>query len=134
MSRWRVEVDGRSFDIEVEDHGVERWRVVVDGQEHEVSLASLDAASPTASTPAPRATAATTSSADVLGAPMPGLILRILVAAGAHVTRGQDLAVLEAMKMENVIRAPRDGVIAEVCVRQGQQLAHGEPLVRFEPA
>jgi biotin carboxyl carrier protein len=56
------------------------------------------------------------------------------VAAGAHVTRGQDLAVLEAMKMENVIRAPRDGVIAEVCVRQGQQLAHGEPLVRFEPA
>jgi biotin carboxyl carrier protein len=134
MSRWRIEVDGRGFDIEVEDRGVECWRVVVDGHEHEVSLASLDAAKPTASAPAPKTKAAMSASSDVLGAPMPGLILRILVAAGTRVTRGQDLAVLEAMKMENILRAPRDGVIAEVCVHQGQQLTHGEPILRYEGA
>jgi glutaconyl-CoA/methylmalonyl-CoA decarboxylase subunit gamma len=137
MSRWRVEVDGRSFDIEVEDRDADRYRVVVDGREHEVSLASLDEAAPAPpapGVPAPRAVrSAATVSADVLGAPMPGLILRILVAPGAHVKRGQDLAVLEAMKMENIIRAPRDGVVAEVCARQGQQLGHGDAVIRFEP-
>jgi biotin carboxyl carrier protein len=64
---------------------------------------------------------------------MPGLILRVAVAAGAQVRRGQDIAVLEAMKMENVIRAPRDGVVAEVCVEAGQQIGHGAPIVRFAP-
>jgi biotin carboxyl carrier protein len=131
MSRMRIEVDGRSFDIEVEDRGEERWRVVVDGREHDVSIASLDAAIATGVAARPMAGVA---SPDVLGAPMPGVLLRILVAPGAQVKRGQDVAVLEAMKMENIIRAPRDGVIAEVCARQGQQLAHGDPVVRFGPA
>lgn len=140
MSRWRIEVDGRNFDIEVEDLAdANRYRVVVDGQAHEVALAAGedDSAAPSAAPPplqvARAPAAAASSSLLVLGAPMPGVILRILVAPGAQVKRGQDIAVLEAMKMENMIRAPRDGVIAEVCVRQGQQLAHGEPVVRFEP-
>jgi biotin carboxyl carrier protein len=65
---------------------------------------------------------------------MPGVILRVLVAPGAQVRRGQDLAVLEAMKMENMIRAPADGTVAEVCVQPGQQLAHGEVILRYEAA
>jgi biotin carboxyl carrier protein len=63
---------------------------------------------------------------------MPGTILRIAVAAGAQVERGQDLLVLEAMKMENVIRAPRAGRVAALCVQAGQQVAHGELLLRFD--
>ena len=134
MSRWRIEVDGRSFEIEVEDRGPERWRVVVDGREHEVSMAAIDDASAPGATSPAALKGAAAASPDVLGAPMPGVILRILVAAGARVKRGQDLAVLEAMKMENILRAPRDGVIAEVCARQGQQVSHGDALLRFEPA
>ena len=46
--------------------------------------------------------------------PMPGLIVRVAVAPGDEVKLGQELCVLEAMKMENVLRAEREGVVAEV--------------------
>ena len=65
---------------------------------------------------------------------MPGVILQVLVAPGARVHRGQALAVLEAMKMENQIRAPADGRIDEVFVQPGAQLAHGAPILRLGQA
>jgi biotin carboxyl carrier protein len=52
-------------------------------------------------------------------APMPGRVVRILVAAGTRVSRGQVLLVLEAMKMQNEIPAPRDGIVREVRVSEG---------------
>ena len=48
--------------------------------------------------------------------PMPGLIVRVAVAPGDEVKLGQELCVLEAMKMENVLRAEREGVVAEARV------------------
>ncbi|MEI2776235.1 MAG: biotin carboxylase N-terminal domain-containing protein [Tetrasphaera sp.] len=64
-----------------------------------------------------------------LFAPMPGTVIRLNVAAGEHVTRGQALVVLEAMKMEHTIRAPADGVVAEVPVREGAGVDTGAVLV-----
>jgi glutaconyl-CoA/methylmalonyl-CoA decarboxylase subunit gamma len=69
--------------------------------------------------------------AAALGAPMPGVILEIHVKAGDTVQRGQQIAVLDAMKMHNIIGAPRAGTIVEVCVVAGQSVGHGEPIVRF---
>jgi len=89
----------------------------------------LSAAAP-AATPA-RAVAA--RGVDVLKAPMPGLILELHVKPGDTVRRGQQVAVLEAMKMHNFIGAPRAGVVAEVCVAVGQAVGHGEAVVRFMP-
>jgi len=63
---------------------------------------------------------------------MPGVILAVHVVAGTRVERGQDLAVLEAMKMQNTIRSPRAGTVAEVLVAAGQAVGHGEPILRFE--
>jgi biotin carboxyl carrier protein len=68
----------------------------------------------------------------LLTAPMPGVILAVDVTAGAHVKRGDVLAVLEAMKMNNAIRSPRDGVVAEVFIQPGQAVVHGDALIRFE--
>ena len=51
--------------------------------------------------------------------------------AGDLVTRGQQVAVPDAMKMHNLIGAPRAGTIAEVCVAAGQAVGHGDPIVRF---
>jgi biotin carboxyl carrier protein len=62
-------------------------------------------------------------------APMPGKIVRILVAAGQAVTRRQPLVVVEAMKMENELRAPADGVVAELHVQEGQSVDAGTLLV-----
>lgn len=78
--------------------------------------------------------AAAGPAAGLVCAPMPGVILQVLVAPGARVHRGQALAVLEAMKMENQIRAPADGRIDEVFVQPGAQLAHGAPILRLGQA
>ncbi len=80
---------------------------------------------------APRATPRGGGGAAALGAPMPGVILEVHVKAGDTVQRGQQIAVLDAMKMHNIIGAPRAGTIVEVCVVAGQSVGHGEPIVRF---
>jgi biotin carboxyl carrier protein len=76
----------------------------------------------------------TVGAANLFKAPMPGVVLDVNVTAGTRVQRGQQIAVLEAMKMQNMLRAPRDGTIAEVFVVAGQAVGHGAPIVRFEAA
>jgi len=66
---------------------------------------------------------------NVVKAPMPGKVLSVLAIEGAAVTRGETLAVLEAMKMEHALTAPRDGVIEAVHAKAGQQVADGDVLV-----
>ena len=67
-------------------------------------------------------------------APMPGKVTRLLVAPGDRVTKGQALAVLEAMKMESRFEAPRDGLVTAVHVREGDQVEEGAVLLDLEAA
>ena len=67
-----------------------------------------------------------------LKAPMPGVFIEVSVKAGDSVERGQQIAVLDAMKMHNVIGAPRAGVIAEVFVAAGESVDHGDAIVSFQ--
>jgi biotin carboxyl carrier protein len=67
-----------------------------------------------------------------LTAPLPGRVLRVLVAAGDRVTRGQPLLVLEALRMENELRSPRDGTVVELQVRAGDDVGRGAPLLAVE--
>ena len=62
-------------------------------------------------------------------APMPGLVLRVEVAAGDEVATGGGLVVLEAMKMENEIRSPGPGRVKAILVEPGQAVEKGAPLV-----
>ncbi len=64
-----------------------------------------------------------------LTAPMPGKIVRVLVAAGDTVHARQPLIVVEAMKMENELRAGRDGTVAEIHVKEGASVDAGAPLI-----
>ena len=64
-----------------------------------------------------------------LTAPMPGKVVSIAVKAGDKVTKGQPLAVMEAMKMEHTIAAPQDGVVQEVLYAPGDQVAEGVELL-----
>jgi 3-methylcrotonyl-CoA carboxylase alpha subunit len=66
-----------------------------------------------------------------LSAPMPGKILSFLVKAGDKVSKGQPLAVMEAMKMEHTIAAPADGVVLELLYSPGDQAAEGAELLRL---
>lgn len=62
-------------------------------------------------------------------APIPGLIVRVVVTSGQSVMEGETVLILEAMKMENELRAPRAGTIHEVRVEPGMQVATGQVLV-----
>ena len=64
--------------------------------------------------------------------PMNGRVVAVLAAAGARVTRGQGLIVLESMKMEHTLAAPCDGVLAELTCAVGEQVAPGKLLARVE--
>jgi len=61
-------------------------------------------------------------------APMPGTVLRVGIAVGDRVIRGQPLIWLEAMKMEHTVSAPADGIVGEVAVAAGQQVELGAVL------
>jgi acetyl-CoA/propionyl-CoA carboxylase biotin carboxyl carrier protein len=61
--------------------------------------------------------------------PMPGSVIAVLVVAGETVSKGQPLAVVEAMKMEHTLTAPMDGTVSDVLVRVGQQVKVDELLV-----
>jgi len=64
--------------------------------------------------------------------PMPGLLVQVAVAPGQHVQAGERLAVIEAMKMENILNATQDGVVAEILAPQGESLAVDQAIIRFE--
>ena len=62
-------------------------------------------------------------------APIPGLVVKVLVAPGQTVAEGETMLILEAMKMENEVRAPRAGVVHEVRVEAGSQVAMGQVVL-----
>jgi biotin carboxyl carrier protein len=64
-------------------------------------------------------------------APMPGLIIDIGLKVGQEVKKGDQLLILEAMKMENVIKSPADGVISKVLIRKGESVEKNQILVEF---
>ncbi|HLA41019.1 MAG TPA: biotin/lipoyl-containing protein, partial [Candidatus Glassbacteria bacterium] len=65
-------------------------------------------------------------------APMPGKVVRILVAENQPVEAGQGLIVVEAMKMQNEIKCRRSGVIGKILVREGQAVNAGDTLLVVE--
>ena len=64
-------------------------------------------------------------------APMPGLVLSVLVTEGDEVKKGDNLLVLEAMKMENMIKSPTDGIIKKIEIKQGNKVEKNELLISF---
>lgn len=68
---------------------------------------------------------------DEVHAPMPGVILEVSVSPGDQVQRGDQLFVLEAMKMKNPIRSPREGIVAQVFVQEGQNVNFDDLLLRY---
>lgn len=146
MAIYRVNVGGKEYQVEIEDVNAQPVRAVVNGRVvqvwvHEPATGKgAEAAPGPAKAPpavavvAPTAAAAQpgAASAREVRAPMPGTIVSVAVQPGDAVEAGQDLCVLDAMKMNNRIRAPRAGVVAQVHVSAGQQVQYGDPLVTFQ--
>ncbi|HEV8358524.1 MAG TPA: biotin/lipoyl-containing protein [Gemmatimonadales bacterium] len=117
-----------TFAMEQADRG--SWKIVAGGDRFEVAVMDQR----TAQLRSLAAAVAPPAGAAVLRAPMPGLVLGVLVEAGQSVAAGQSLVVLEAMKMQNVLKAAGPGVVERVSVRPGATVERGEPLITFGPA
>jgi len=64
-------------------------------------------------------------------APMPGLVLNVIVTEGQEVNKGDSLLVLEAMKMENIIKSPTGGIVKKILIRKGDKVEKNEILLQF---
>mgnify|MGYP000042570575 CR=1 FL=1 len=138
MKRYQITLNDRTFDVRLlSDPRQEQVQVEIDGQTFTVGVRVVPPAGPlTAPTsdsapPALRPTEAVLPAAGTLTAPLPGTVKSVAVRPGQAVARGDELLVIEAMKMDNLIRAPQEGIIADVYVAPGQRIAHGEPLLSY---
>jgi biotin carboxyl carrier protein len=139
--RWRVRVDEAEFDVAAEalpdgilkltaDGKVTLAEVTPAGARRFVRLGTLDFVLEREA--AGRRRAAAGAHGGGLEAPMPGVVTRVMVAAGDRVTKGQPLVALEAMKMEHLIRAPHAGVVRRVAAEPGAMVQSGAELVELE--
>ena len=105
------------------------YKVKVNGKVYEVELEAVsEQAGSIQAAPAPAAPVASGAGQDVV-APMQGTILDVKVKAGDAVKKGQVVAILEAMKLENEVVSPFDGVVKEVLVSKGQKVNNGDKLL-----
>jgi biotin carboxyl carrier protein len=121
-------LDGRPLTLSVEPLGRGRWALAPGGERVELEVLDERARhirSLTGSGDQRRA-------AEVLKAPMPGLVVRVQAREGDSVTEGTGLVVLEAMKMENELKAAAPGVVRSVRVAPGEAVEKGQVLVEFE--
>jgi biotin carboxyl carrier protein len=144
--KYNITIDDQTFSVEIEDLRARPIVAMVDGERFEVWPENGNSApcpdpetkpAPAAArpvTPPPAAAPVAPSSSlagNVVKAPIPGVVVAVLVKPGQSVKVGQELVTIEAMKMKNAIRATRDGVIAQVHVETGQTVPHSQPLVSF---
>ena len=141
MKRYRITLEDHTFDVKVlDDPRREQVRVEIDG---EIFTVGVDAApvvtevarreATLAAAPAGSASLSNPSEAEgrVIAAPLPGVIKSIGVRPGQGVAADDELLVIEAMKMDNVIRASRGGTVGTIHVAEGRQVAYGEPLLEM---
>lgn len=126
--RVRVRVEDRTYVVEIDDPQAEPVIALVDGHRYELWP---QRGAPTSETLQPPGAPAPFSLEREVRAPIPGVIASVSVQAGDTVSVGQELCVLEAMKMRNPIVAGRDGTLAAVHVAPGKHVQHREVLMEF---
>jgi biotin carboxyl carrier protein len=148
----KVKIENQTFEVNVGDLNTRPILATVDGQTFEVwpeemprmvaapaAVQTVPVAAPATApvtSPAPTAKPAAASTGPAptgaITAPIPGVIVLISVKEGESVKKGQELVVLEAMKMKNSIRSNRDGVIGEIKVKVGDHVAHSQALITYK--
>ena len=153
MKNYSLKINGQNYDVQIDNVNETSTlaHVTVNGTPYEVEIAGAERTAATkpqvapapkeadsskittaTATPSPRITAAAPTSGSVVKCPLPGTVLSIRVAVGDKVAPGQNLVVLEAMKMENNIDADRAGVVKQIFVQQGATVMEGDNLLVIE--
>jgi len=136
----KVQVEGQTFTVDVGDLHTRPiiatlnekvFAVWPEEMEVERVAAAAITSSPTPK-PSPQPSTPAPGNGHIVRAPIPGTVNRIAVTLGSTVTVGQELCVLEAMKMNNIIRSTRAGTVKAIPITTGQHVRHGDTLVELE--
>lgn len=146
MKNYKFRINGKEYSVIINGMEGKSADVSVNGVSYSVELedAPASSAAPSAapSAPAPQAQpsvaaapasapAATAGKAVTVHSPLPGVIISIDVKEGQAVKKGQKLAVLEAMKMENEILSDADGTVAAILVQKGDSVLEGADIIKI---
>jgi len=143
MKKFNFVINGNAYEVEILGFEENIAKVEVNGTQFNVevqkdmkmtktpTLVRAEPPKPTSKeSKIPRTPSQTTNVA--IKAPLPGIIITVLVKAGDKVTLGQKLLTMEAMKMENNVLSEKDGIVKVVHVKPGQAVAQSETLVEIE--
>lgn len=129
MKQYNITVNGTTYEVEVEEvggAGAPRAPRVQAAPAPSAAPPAPKAAPASAAAPAP---APVSAGGELIAAPMPGTIFDIPVIVGQVVKAGDNLIILEAMKMENEIVAPVDGTVKAIHVTKGTSVSSGDALI-----
>lgn len=152
MTRYRVTIDGRVYDVDIDDPRATPVTARLSGTAYSVDVEparSGDGAEPAPAAdaePGPAGEPATPplfpagpageeggDGPRTMTAPIPGSVAKVVASVGLPVERGGELLTIEAMKMFNVIRSPWRGAVTTVHVKEGDRVVQGQPLVTLTP-
>ena len=142
MQKLNFNINGKHYEATITEVGHNVAEVELNGKKYTIDVERSEAvAIPTIATPKPAAAAAPVAAApaapkaaagaNAIVAPLPGSVVSVSVKAGDAVKAGQQLAVIEAMKMENEILAPADGTVKAVHCSAGQAVQQGDALIEL---
>ena len=137
MRNFRITVDGQAYDVAVEEFGSGTPAATPAARPAPAAPAAPRPAAPAPApapkaAPAPKPVAVVSDGGNSISAPMPGVVLNVLVTEGQEVKSGDVLLILEAMKMENEVTAPAAGTVKEVAVTKGTSVNTGDLMVVIE--
>ena len=143
---YKINIAGKTYDVEVGDISKSPVEVSVDGTVYQVEIpeSTGDRASGLQATFAPKPVVAAAAAAavsrpsipdslddGVVRSPMPGRILSVNISVGDTVKKGQPIFILESMKMENTIASSIDGTVTSVHVAASDSVQHGQTLAEI---
>ena len=127
----KIRVEKKWYNIEVDSISSDSAVVLVDGERFEVKLEDVEKTSgliEEASGPISNSGGVRTDNYKEFKSPMPGIIISILVQTGDAVSQGQDICVLESMKMQQTLKSDMAGTIMGTSVSQGDQILDGDVI------
>ena len=133
MKNFKFTINGNVYEVGIDAPENGKANVNVNGKSYVVEVeADVMQATAVRRPIAAPAAAPSKSVSGVMKSPLPGKVLKVVVAEGQVVKRGDTLMVIESMKMENNIAAQNDGVVRAIMVSAEQSILQGDPLLEFE--
>lgn len=141
MKNFKFTISGNKYEVNIENFEGNIAELEVNGTKYKVEV---EHEMPTKKTPVlVRKPVAISEGSDKIqkqpssgltkvAAPLPGVIMKVAIAVGASVKKGDSLLIMEAMKMENNIQAEKDGVVKNILIKEGDNVLQGDILIEIE--